>query len=47
MVQKSVNIRDVIYKKFEEYKSKEPVNFTDTVNRALEEFLDEKLSKKR
>lgn len=46
MVQKSVIIRDSIYQKFEKYQVKEPVNFTDTVNRALEVFLEKKLKQK-
>ena len=46
MVHKSLNIQDSIYQKFEKYKAKEPVNFTDTVNRALEIFLEKKLRQK-
>ena len=45
MLHKSVNIRDEVFEKFQKYQLKEPVNFTDTVNMALEKFLDIKLKR--
>ena len=42
----SINIADRNYEKFKKYEKKHPVNLSDTVNRALELFLEQKLKEK-